>query len=258
MRVVVQRVTSARVTVAGELVASIDRPGLVALLGVTHDDGPAQISFLARKVWDLRILREEKSASDVGAPVLDFTGTMTHYTAIHKALSNAPLSEEKVRVLADAIYGKCDANDGIRDRVIDDPLGCRFDPAVDLKNRMCPAGADRDDCFTPRQIQTIRDIYRGPHDSRGVRIYKGMDLGSEWHWDETMFPHRGNRMVPSKLVYGVDHINFLFYEKSPGVPPTVAPPEVSRTRGTMPFTPVTPPATRTFSVTPRLLGPSLA
>ena len=45
-------------------------PGLVVLLGVTHDDGPAQVTWMARKVWDLRILREERSASDVGAPIL--------------------------------------------------------------------------------------------------------------------------------------------------------------------------------------------
>src|SRR5262249_21288408 len=91
-------------------------------------------------------------------------------------------------------------------------------PGVELASRICPAGKDGDDCFTPRQLQTIKEIYRGPHDSRGVRIYKGMDVGSEWNWDETLFAHRGNRMIPFKLTYAVDHVNFLFYEKSPGVP----------------------------------------
>jgi len=70
MRAVVQRVASASVSVAGEVVASVEGPGLVVLLGVTHDDGPAQVSRLARKIWELRILRDERSASDVGAPVL--------------------------------------------------------------------------------------------------------------------------------------------------------------------------------------------
>jgi len=168
-----------------------------------------------------------------GAPVFDyqrlnithvwmaqrvFADNLAGNLAFDKDGDGVPESLTKWEILRDAVLAKCDTNDGIRDRVIDDPPGCNFDPAVDLRNRMCPAGADRDDCFTPRQIQTMRDIYRGPHDSRGVRIYRGMDLGSEWHWEETMFPHRGNRMVPSKLVYGVDHVNFLFYEKSPGVP----------------------------------------
>ena len=50
--------------------ASLTRPGLVVLLGVTHEDGPTQITWLARKIWELRILREEKSASDLDAPIL--------------------------------------------------------------------------------------------------------------------------------------------------------------------------------------------
>lgn len=73
MRAVVQRVLSASVAVAGEVVGAIEpgeRGGLLVLLGVTHDDGPAEVAWMARKLWDLRILREERSASDVGAPLL--------------------------------------------------------------------------------------------------------------------------------------------------------------------------------------------
>ena len=70
MRAVVQRVTSAAVRVSGEVVGAIDRAGLVVLLGVTHDDTPAVAAELARKVWSLRILRDERSASEVGAPLL--------------------------------------------------------------------------------------------------------------------------------------------------------------------------------------------
>jgi D-tyrosyl-tRNA(Tyr) deacylase len=70
MRAVVQRVLSASVTVDGKDVGSIRGPGLLVLLGVTHDDGPAEVAWMARKVWDLRIMRDERSASDLGAPVL--------------------------------------------------------------------------------------------------------------------------------------------------------------------------------------------
>ena len=70
MRAVVQRVTRASVAVAGEVVATIDRPGLVVLLGVTHDDGEAQTDLVARKIAELRILRDERSAVEAGAPVL--------------------------------------------------------------------------------------------------------------------------------------------------------------------------------------------
>jgi D-tyrosyl-tRNA(Tyr) deacylase len=70
MRAVIQRVSEASVTVDGKVVGSIVEPGLLVLVGVTHDDGAADIDWMARKVWDLRVLRDEQSASDVGAPVL--------------------------------------------------------------------------------------------------------------------------------------------------------------------------------------------
>jgi D-tyrosyl-tRNA(Tyr) deacylase len=70
MRVVVQRVTEASVTVAGETVGRLDRPGLVALVGVTHSDTEQQARALASKLWTLRILDGERSAQDLAAPVL--------------------------------------------------------------------------------------------------------------------------------------------------------------------------------------------
>ena len=70
MRAVLQRVSRAAVTVEGEVVGRIDRPGLVALVGVTHDDGPEQVSTMARKIAELRILRGERSVTDEQAPVL--------------------------------------------------------------------------------------------------------------------------------------------------------------------------------------------
>jgi len=70
MRAVVQRVLQASVTIDGKVAGEITGPGLLVLLGVTHDDGPGQVAWTARKIWDLRILREERSASDLGAPIL--------------------------------------------------------------------------------------------------------------------------------------------------------------------------------------------
>src|SRR5688572_22636005 len=70
MRAVVQRVLEANVVVDGKIVGELPRPGLLVLLGVTHSDGPREVARLARKVWDVRILRDEQSASDVDAPVL--------------------------------------------------------------------------------------------------------------------------------------------------------------------------------------------
>jgi D-aminoacyl-tRNA deacylase len=72
MRVLVQRVTSAAVLVDGRVVGEV-RPagqGLLALVGVTNDDDTSKARRMAEKLWQLRILDEEKSASDVGAPIL--------------------------------------------------------------------------------------------------------------------------------------------------------------------------------------------
>ena len=70
MRAVVQRVTRASVSVDGEVVGAIDRPGLLVLIGVTHDDGVEQAELVARKIAELRILRGERSVADGGSPVL--------------------------------------------------------------------------------------------------------------------------------------------------------------------------------------------
>ncbi|KWX21060.1 D-tyrosyl-tRNA(Tyr) deacylase [Mycolicibacterium wolinskyi] len=72
MRVLVQRVRRAHVTVDGNVVGAIEPnpQGLVALVGVTHDDDAAKARRMAEKLWQLRILDGEKSASDVGAPIL--------------------------------------------------------------------------------------------------------------------------------------------------------------------------------------------
>ena len=57
-------------TVDGQVIGAIDEPGLLVLVGVTHDDTPEQARKLAAKLWGLRILDGEKSCSDIGAPLL--------------------------------------------------------------------------------------------------------------------------------------------------------------------------------------------
>ncbi|NUO59225.1 MAG: D-tyrosyl-tRNA(Tyr) deacylase [Hamadaea sp.] len=69
MRAVVQTVSRASVTVDGEVVGKIS-DGLLVLLGVTHADTGTTAATMARKVHELRILPDEKSAADLGAPLL--------------------------------------------------------------------------------------------------------------------------------------------------------------------------------------------
>ncbi len=109
MRALVQRVTRASVSVDDDIVAAIDRPGLLVLLGVTHGDDRAAAASLAGKVWNLRVLHRERSAADVGAPLLvvsQFTlyadtskGRRPSWSAAAGADVSEPLYEEFCQAL---------------------------------------------------------------------------------------------------------------------------------------------------------------
>ena len=70
MRAVIQRASRASVVVEGRVTAAFDTQGLVVLIGVTHGDGAEQVDTVARKIADLRILDDERSAVEAGAPVI--------------------------------------------------------------------------------------------------------------------------------------------------------------------------------------------
>ncbi|EYR64063.1 tyrosyl-tRNA deacylase [Actinotalea ferrariae CF5-4] len=112
MRAVVQRVTRASVTVDGEVVGAIDEPGLLVLVGATHDDGPAQVALIARKVAELRILRDEQAAVDVGAPLL-VVSQFTLYADTRKgrrptwnAAAPGPVAEPLVEAVVADLRGR--------------------------------------------------------------------------------------------------------------------------------------------------------
>jgi D-tyrosyl-tRNA(Tyr) deacylase len=99
MRAVVQRVSRASVTVDGKITGAIEGPGLLVLLGVTHSDTPEIADALAMKIWSLRIMADEKSASELGAGVL-VVSQFTLYADLRKgrrpswsAAAPGPVSE---------------------------------------------------------------------------------------------------------------------------------------------------------------------
>jgi D-tyrosyl-tRNA(Tyr) deacylase len=111
VRVLVQRVASATVSVDGRVVSSI-RPasqGLLALVGVTQDDDSGKARRLAEKLWQLRILDDERSASDIAAPIMvvsQFTlyadtakGRRPSWNAAAPGTVAEPLVDEFVRAL---------------------------------------------------------------------------------------------------------------------------------------------------------------
>lgn len=112
MKAVVQRVTRAAVTVDGDVVGRIDEPGLLVLVGATHDDGPEQVELIARKVAELRILRDERSVAEVGAPVL-VVSQFTLYADTRKGrrptwngAAPGPVAEPLVDAVVGALRGR--------------------------------------------------------------------------------------------------------------------------------------------------------
>jgi D-tyrosyl-tRNA(Tyr) deacylase len=140
VRAVVQRVSRARVRVGDEVVGEIDRPGMLALVGVTHDDTPERAARLARKIAELRILRrpegleagpDECSAVETKAPVLVIS-QFTLYADTRKGRRPSWIAAAPGRIaepLVDAVVV------ALRDRGLDVATG-RFgaDMAVELVN----------------------------------------------------------------------------------------------------------------------------
>jgi D-tyrosyl-tRNA(Tyr) deacylase len=109
VRAVVQRASSASVTVDGQVVGLLPAPGLVVLVGVTHTDTPQTAAALARKVYYLRILADERSCADAGAPLL-VVSQFTLYADTSKgrrpswqAAAPGPVAEPLVIAFADAL-----------------------------------------------------------------------------------------------------------------------------------------------------------
>jgi feruloyl esterase len=151
-----------------------------------------------------------------GAPVLDFSGTMVQYTAIHQALLRNPIPYSKLGVLAERVYAVCDESDGLKDGLIGDPRRCRFSPERDLPR--CGSGGDA--CFTPGEIETLKVIY-SPAVVNGVKRYPGWPLGAEIAgpngrsgWDRWLIQEGAGQTISN--VFAESFFRYLaFPQKSP-------------------------------------------
>jgi len=110
------------------------------------------------------------------APWVDQTGFTIGAMWNQKALSQAPVTPAKLALVADRVMATCDAVDGLKDGLIDDPRKCNFDPRRHVA--ACSAGTDNADCLTPAQAETIAKIYSGPM-SNGKPFFTGYMPGSE-------------------------------------------------------------------------------
>jgi D-tyrosyl-tRNA(Tyr) deacylase len=112
MRAVVQVADGAAVHVDGERIGGFDGSGLVVLVGVTHTDTEQDAARLAEKIWQLRIMDDEQSASDIAAPVL-VVSQFTLYADLKKgrrpswsAAAPRPVSEPLVEAVVAAFRSR--------------------------------------------------------------------------------------------------------------------------------------------------------
>jgi feruloyl esterase len=114
-----------------------------------------------------------------GSPGVNWSGRALLSIWVGQAVAESPLPREKWAVLNTAALAACDANDAVKDGVIENPLQCKFDPAV----LQCKAG-DAADCLTAAQVSTAKKIY-GPvtHSRTKQSIVAGFSPGSELNWN---------------------------------------------------------------------------
>lgn len=112
----------------------------------------------------------------VNAPWVSQTGFTMGALWNQKAVTGASLTAEKLAFVASKVMEKCDALDGVKDGLIDDPRRCGFDPKKDVA--ACAAGWDDASCLTPAQSDAIAKIYSGPQ-GNGKAIFPGFMPGSE-------------------------------------------------------------------------------
>jgi hypothetical protein len=110
-----------------------------------------------------------------GAPANDWSHLFTGFVWNEQALAETPIPSAKLPVIQNAVVAACDALDGVKDGLIEDPRACKFDPA----SLLCKA-TDTPDCLTEGQVASLRKIYSGaknPH--TGKQIFPGWPVGTE-------------------------------------------------------------------------------
>jgi hypothetical protein len=115
-----------------------------------------------------------------GAPAANFTRILAAYIWNLHATRIDPASYipiEKFAAIEAAAVAACDARDGLKDGIVNEPIRCEFDPTVLL----CK-GRDSDACLTAPQVAAVEKIYSGPRTRKGEQIYPGLERGGEAGW----------------------------------------------------------------------------
>jgi len=115
-----------------------------------------------------------------GAPAGDWTGRAAASLRVAQAVHKDEASDippAKYPAVRAAALDECDALDGVKDGVIENPRGCKFDPKVlECKD------ADTSACLTKSQVETARTIYASAINPKTGREITGLEPGSELGW----------------------------------------------------------------------------
>jgi feruloyl esterase len=110
--------------------------------------------------------------------VHEVIGYLWAWTATHQD-GRSMLSPAKLQFVTKAVVGACDALDGVKDQVIEDPRRCHFDPAT-----LACRASQTQDCLTPAEIGALKKVYDGARNPRtGNLIFRGWSPGSEGFGD---------------------------------------------------------------------------
>jgi feruloyl esterase len=118
-----------------------------------------------------------------GAPPLDQTGDSAfHLNWILRSNVGADrkpiLTADRLPLIHDAVLAACDARDGLKDGVLQNPQACNWDPGAIA----CKTGERGAACLDAGEVAVVRKIYSGATNSRGEKLYFGMPRGSEDQW----------------------------------------------------------------------------
>ncbi|MBI3514203.1 MAG: tannase/feruloyl esterase family alpha/beta hydrolase [Proteobacteria bacterium] len=154
-----------------------------------------------------------------GAPVLNFVDSLTAAVWNGLAVADSGLTVAKLKTVAGAVYAKCDAIDGLKDGLIDDPRRCGFDAAKDVPQ--CAGSDDGDGCLTPKQAAAIQHVH-SPMVVQGKPYFFGYAVGDEvvgtpftgagaptTAWDEWFIGRDGQKS--RQVAYGETFMKYLAF-----------------------------------------------
>lgn len=143
-----------------------------------------------------------------GAPALDPANNLSTAAWLQWRLLREPagfIPAAKAPGIAAAVLRACDADDGVRDGVVDDPVACGFDP----RSMLC-AGIDASDCLTSPQAAWLRDLYDGPGGHyRGHRNW-GLARGGEQLWVPWWFSSAPEANLGS--IFSASFFRYMVYD----------------------------------------------